>query len=70
MNILELPPGRVLRREIVNGKHQKHVIVKAVRVLICDICQKQCRDKVVQTQKTGNVRIASCCMECANEEYK
>ena len=69
MNIAELPSGRVLKREVIDGKHQKHIIVKVVRSMTCDFCGKKCKDKVIQTQTTGNVRIATCCMECGVEEY-
>lgn len=69
MTIQNKHPGHVLRRETVNGKHQKHVVVQTVRVRKCDICGKKCKDKVIQTQTTGNVRIATCCMECGEVEY-
>ena len=69
MNIAQLPSGRVLKREVINGKHQKHIIVKVVRSMTCDFCGKECKDKVIQTQTTGNVRIATCCMTCGVEKY-
>lgn len=69
MTIQNKHPGHVLKREIVNGKHQKHIIVKVVRSMTCDFCGKKCKDKVIQTQTTGNIRIATCCMECGEVEY-
>lgn len=68
MNIAELPSGRVIKREIVNGKHQKHIVVKVLRVIMCSMCGVKCKDKVIHV-KMGNFITSSSCIACAEVEY-
>ena len=68
MSLLELPSGRVLKREVIDGKHVKHIVTKVVRMIKCDMCDVECRDKVIHV-KMGNFTTSSSCIACAEVEY-
>ena len=69
MNLKDKHAGHVIKREIINGKHFKHIIVKVAKDLTCDKCGMKPKTRSVQMKTTGNVTMRVYCMECAEEIY-